>query len=70
MWLEAVGPSGVLIYKIVSNRLFTREQPRKMGFMGRNAFTKSKFVSYSSKFLAQKKQKIVEFRPNECGLPH
>ena len=26
--------SGVLIYKTVSDRLVTREQPREMGFMG------------------------------------
>ncbi len=36
--------SGVLIYKTVSDRLVTREQPREMGFMGRTAFNGSKFV--------------------------
>ena len=35
---------GVLIYKTVSDRLVTREQSRKMGFMGRTAFIESKFV--------------------------
>ena len=39
--------SGVLIYKTVTDRLVTREQPREMGFMGRTAFTGSKFVYLS-----------------------
>ena len=41
---EEMCGSGVLIYKTVSDRLVTREQPREMGFMGRIAFTGSKFV--------------------------
>ena len=36
--------SGVLIYKTVSDCLVTREQPGEMGFLGRTAFTGSKFV--------------------------
>ena len=48
-----VGHSGVLIYKTVSDRLITREQPREMGFIGRTAFSGSKFI-YLSSFKAKK----------------
>ena len=45
--------SGVLIYKTVSDRLVTREQPREMDIMGRTAFTGSKFI-YLSFFYSKK----------------
>ena len=45
--------SGVLIYKTVSDRLVIRDQPRGMGFMGKTAFTGSKFI-YLSFFQSQK----------------
>ena len=44
--------SGVLKYKTVSDRLVTREKPRRIGFMGRTAFAGSKFI-YLSFFRAK-----------------
>ena len=48
---SSVAPStsrlGVLIYKTVSDRLVTRQQPREMDFMGRTALTGSKFIYLS-----------------------
>ena len=49
----ATAHSGVLIYKTVSDRLVTREYPREMGFIGRTAFSGSKFI-YLSFFKAKK----------------
>ena len=59
-WVE-ISHSGVLIYKTASDCPDTRDQPREMDFMGRTAFTGSKFF-YN---LEQKKRRITK-----CSIKH